>query len=419
VDMALQSAKAFSTMFGADGSYEEGVAYWGYTALHLTLLVEVLFRKLGEDHRKLLNFPATVRYALRMSMPAIGHLDDCVNFSDAYYMGDVSVASWTARVYKDPIAQYVGLSVGEIRGFYPLIWYDASVKSQTPGPELYDARFDNDWVVARSGWGVMDSVVAMRSGGPANHEHADRNSVIFKAYGDRLLHDPLHAAYPYTEPHWILRLTESHTAVLINGKGHQYHDGHEGTNASWAEALIEYYENKKNHVVVTSDASEAYRMVTADVDAVYRTLIFLKPDVLVFFDRVRMKDSNADVQVRFQGYNVDKDCVLQAGQNEFTIGRPHATLKARIQSLSEVKIITDKLKVPEEHGIHPFVEVESLASKEHLIMTVCTAQQAAKQHGDLSIDRNGAEWKITGTHNGQSVNIRLLADKDVPTVTVA
>ena len=30
-DLALQSARAFATMFGADGSYDEGAGYWGYT----------------------------------------------------------------------------------------------------------------------------------------------------------------------------------------------------------------------------------------------------------------------------------------------------------------------------------------------------------------------------------------------------
>jgi hypothetical protein len=418
VNMALQSAKAFSSIFGADGSYEEGIGYWGYTAQHLTICVEALRRTVGTNERNLINFAGTSRFALNMSMPAVGHLDDCVNFGDAWYMGDVSVALWTAREFKDPIAQYVGLSVGEIRSHYPFVWYDPSVKAKTPGQELFDARFDNDWIVARSGWGVMDSVVAMRSGGPANHEHADRNSVIFKAYGDRLLHDPLHAAYPYTEPHWILRLTESHTAVLINGKGHQYHDGHEGTNASWAEAQIKHYDKQKNHVVVTSDASEAYRLVNSDVEAVYRTLIFLKPDVLVFFDRVRMKDSNADVQVRFQGYNEDKNCTLQAGESDFTISRPNATLKAKAKGLKEIVIRTDNLKVPEANGIHPFVEVKSDAAKEHLVLTVCTAQQATKQHGDLSIERNDKQWKISGTHNGQSISVRIEADKDIPSVVV-
>jgi len=418
VDMALQSARAFSTMFGADGSYEEGVGYWGYTAQHLTLFIEVLRRRLGIDQRNLLNFQGTVRYALRMSMPAIDHPSDCVNFGDAWYMGDVSAALWTARVFKDPIAQYVALSVGEIRSHYPLVWFDPSVQSRIPGPELYDVRFDNDWVISRTGWGVMDSVVAMRSGGPANHEHADRNSVIFKAYGERLLHDPLHAAYSYTEPHWLLRLTEAHTAILIDGKGHQYHDGHEGTNSSWAEAQVKQYDSGKNHVVVTSDATEAYRLVNPNVDAVYRSLIFLKPDLLLLFDRVRMKDTLATVQVRFQAYNEDKNAKLQIENDGFTINRPNAAFKAKIKSTSAFTIKTDKLNVPEANGIHPYVEVHSKDSKEHFLLTACTAQQGSKPHGDLSIKTDDNEWNVTGTHNGQSINVRIKTHKDIPDVVV-
>lgn len=418
VDMALQSAKAFSTMFGADGSYEEGVGYWGYTAQHLSLFIEVLSRRLGNDQRTLLNFPGTVRYALRMSMPAINHPSDCVNFGDAWYMGDVSAAPWTARVFKDPVAQYVALSVGEIRSHYPIVWYDSSVQSQIPGPELYDVRFDNDWVTSRTGWGVMDSVVAMRSGGPANHEHADRNSVIFKAYGERLFHDPLHAAYSHTEPHWLLRLTESHTAVLINGKGHQYHDGHEGTNSSWAEAQVKQYINGKNHVIVTSDATEAYHLVNPNVEAVYRTLIFLKPDVLLLFDRVRMKDAPATVQARFQAYNEDNNAKLQIDGGGFTITRPQASLKAMVKSITEVTIDTDKLKVPEANGIHPYVEVNSKAAQEHFLLTACTAQQSTKPHGELSIKRDENEWNVTGTHNGQSIDVRIKTNKDIPDIVV-
>ncbi len=228
-------------MFGPDGSYEEGVGYWGYTAQHLTLFLEVLRRTTGQDERKLINFPGTSRFALQMSMPTAGRPEDCVNFSDAWNMGDISVAAWTARRFHDGLAQHVAMTIGEVRSHFPVIWYDPAVEPTEPTLELLDVRFANDWVVSRSGWKEGDTVVALRSGGPSNHEHADRNSVIFKAYGERLFHDPFKAAYSYTEPHWLLRLTEAHTAVLIGGKGHQYHDGHEGTNASWAEAkIIEY-----------------------------------------------------------------------------------------------------------------------------------------------------------------------------------
>jgi hypothetical protein len=276
LDMAISSARAFSTMFGDDGAYDEGVGYWGYTAMHLTLLVEVVWRKMGIDLRSLINFPGTVKYGLRMSMPTVGRPSDCVNFGDAWSMGDVSVAAWTARRFRDPIAQYVALNVGEIKHHFAAIWFDPEVAPEIPGPDLYDVRFSNDIVVARTGWDSASSVVALRSGGPANHEHADRNSVIFSGFGERFYHDPYKAAYSYTDPHWKLRLTESHTAVLIGGKGHQYHDGHEGTNASWAEAHIEQYDSTPERTVATSDATEAYKLVNPDVVQVRRTLVFLR-----------------------------------------------------------------------------------------------------------------------------------------------
>ncbi len=87
LNLAISSAKAFAPMFGTDGCYDEGVSYWGYTALHLTLFLEVLYRTLGIDERNLINFPGTVRYGLQMSMPTIGHPDDCVNFGDASTCG--------------------------------------------------------------------------------------------------------------------------------------------------------------------------------------------------------------------------------------------------------------------------------------------------------------------------------------------
>ena len=137
-------------------------------------------------------------------------------------------------------------------------------------------------MISRTGWTAQDSVLALRSGGPGNHEHADRNSVIFKAYGERLLHDPFRAAYMVQNPRWRLRLTEAHTAVLINGQGHQYHDGSEGTNASWAFARVIDYRTGPGWMVVTSDATDAYQLVNAQVTRVHRTLVYLKPDVVIF-----------------------------------------------------------------------------------------------------------------------------------------
>ncbi|MBI4418412.1 MAG: hypothetical protein HY563_06515, partial [Ignavibacteriales bacterium] len=197
-DLAIQSARAFAPMFGRDGSYEEGVSYWGYTVLHLALLAEVLKRRQGIDLSSLINFPGTVRYGLNMSMPTHGKPGDCVNFGDASVVGDASVASWVARHFRDPIAQYVALEIGEVSSHYAVVWFDPSVKAQEPGPDLHDSRFSIDWAVSRTGYDLASTVVAMRSGLPANHEHADRNSVVMKSRGERLLHDPFKASYSYT-----------------------------------------------------------------------------------------------------------------------------------------------------------------------------------------------------------------------------
>jgi hypothetical protein len=418
VDLALQSARAFAPMFGSDGSYEEGISYWGYTALHLTLFLEVLYRKLGVDERGLINYPGTVRHALQMSMPTVGKPDDAINFGDASIIGDTSVAAWVARKHRDPLAQYVVASVGEIRSHYPIIWYDPTVSPQTPGPELYDVRFANDWVVSRTGWDERSSVVALRSGSPANHEHADRNSVIFKAYGERLLHDPFKAAYSYTQQHWLLRLTEAHTAVLIDGKGHQYHDGHEGTNASWANAQILDYTPGSQHLVVTSDATEAYKLVNPNVDLVRRTVIFLKPDVLLLFDRVRLQSAPAKVQLRFQIYNEDGKSLAKIEKNGFRIERPHASLLGSINSQNQVMLRTGLHNVPQDIGVYPYVEAEAPQTLDHLLLTVCTAQETGKTHGKMAVTMKGSTWNVTGKHNQREVAVEIKVDGDLPAVAI-
>lgn len=414
-DLAIQSARAFAPMFGTDGSYEEGVSYWGYTALHLALFAEVLYRQQGTDIRSLIDFPGTVRYGLQMSMPTTGKPRDCVNFSDASIVGDTSVAAWVAKNHKDRIAQFVVTQVGEISSHYAIVWFDAGIAPQTPGPDLYDARFAIDWVVSRTGWDEASTVVAMRSGLPANHEHSDRNSIILKTRGERLFHDPFKASYSYTEPDWLLRKTEAHSAVLVNGKGHQYHDGKEGTNSSWAEARITEYKAWDGYVVVTSDASDAYRLVTPSVEHVYRTLVFLKPDVLIVFDDVKLKEAGT-VQARFQIYNEDgkgKGAVEKSG---FRIVRPNASVTALVQSSGNPTIKVSKLDLPEKIGVFPFVEVENPRSMEHQIITACSLGGPADKGIEFRTKRDKGTWTVTGTQGGKDFTVVLSPGKEVEVV---
>ena len=440
LELARSSAKAFSTIYGSDGAYDEGVSYWGYTTLYMALFAEVLWRTQGIDDRQLINYPGTVRYALVNTMPTIDdhrpltdfqHIKgwsmptvkpafDIVNHGDSNGAVDVSAAAWVARTHGDRLAQWVARDIGEAKQLFGFIWYDPKAKAAPPDRALLDCRLSNDIVVSRTGWKAEDSVLALRSGGPGNHEHAERNSVIFKAYGERLLHDPFRAAYVAKQPRWLLRQTEAHTAVLINGKGHQYHDGSEGTNASWAVARVIDFRTGAGWMTVTSDATDAYQLVNDKVGRVHRTLVFLKPDVVVFLDRVALRGEKATVQVRFQVFAEDLAGTLSVSGDEFTIGRPHAMLVGRVASSGDAVVRAGRLGLEEKDGIYPFAEVASPEAEEHEILTVCTARPAGEAHGNLRISRKAGQWRVQGTHGGLKVNVRIspAAGNAAPVVTV-
>ena len=440
LDLARSSAKAFSTMYGADGSYDEGVSYWGYTTLHLAMFAEVLWRRLGIDDRSLINYPGTMRFALAFTMPTKGEgfdptgtprnlavptlkvdpANDIVNFHDSLTSSDVAIGAWVARTHRDPLAQHIALNVSSMKSHYGLIWFDAAATATPPAAALHDVRLSNDIVISRTGWAAGDAVVALRSGGPGNHEHADRNSVIFKAHGERLFHDPFRAGYSYTTPRWKLRLTAAHTAVLINGQGHQYHDGKEGTNASWAWARVQAYQTGPGWMTVTSDATEAYELVLPEVRRVDRTLVFLKPDVLLMLDRVSLATAQP-VQLRYQVFNDDGKGEAIATGNGFEIRRPFAGVAVAVHSATPVNCSVLKHDLPESEGVHPFVEAVSPAATEHTLLTVACAHPSSESPapGQLTVSRQGAGWHVTGTHRGRKVDVILDPNGAVPAITIA
>ncbi len=438
MDLARSSTRAFATIYGTDGAYDEGVSYWGYTTLHMALFAEALWRTQGIDERDLIDYRGTARYALGMTMPTLPndhavanfkHVEgfmmpllkpefDIVNFGDANGAVDVSVAAWIGRTKQDPVASFVARDIGEARYLYGLIWYDPAARVTPPEPALLDQRLSNDLVISRTGWTATDNVLALRSGGPGNHEHADRNSVLFKAYGERLLHDPTRAAYVAHQPRWILRLTTAHTAVLINGQGHQYHDGSEGTNPSWAFARVTAYATGPGWMSVTSDATDAYALVNPAVTRVLRTLVYLKPDVVVFLDRVTLTGTPAAVQVRFQANNEDLAANLSLPGENFLIARPRASLLGRVAPGSGLTVKIGQLPLAEKDGSQPFVEVESAAAPDHQILTVCSARPTGEGHGDLRLTREGTTWRVTGTHAKQKVDVTINPATSMPVITI-
>ena len=410
LELVRDSLRRYAGFLPKDGSFPEGIGYWDYTFSHYTFILEILRRKQGIDERGLIDFPAQARFALEMTMPTAGHPDDCLSFGDAGNAGGAVPLTWIAREFRDAGAQYLALQPGAIRPSWitcwAAIWYDPAIAPRLPADARLDRRQALGIVISRTGWTEADTVVALRSGGPVNHEHADRNGVIFTAHGERLFNDPLHASYSTKDPKWLLRQTEAHTAVLIDGRGHTYHDGSEGTNTSLAVATIQDYRTGSGWMTVTSDAADAYRRAGLPAQVVQRTLIFLKPGVLVILDRVVL-DEARPVQARFQVFNEDGAGRVAAEGLVFTIERPHATLRAQVATTGESTLTTGRLALPEAGGVYPFAEIRSAAAREHTLLTVSSVAHHSEVHGDLSVRRDGRTWHLAGSHRGQKVQVAI------------
>ena len=87
--------------------------------------------------------------------------------------------------------------------------------------------------------------------------------------------DPYRPPYSFSDPSWMMRTTAGHSALLIDGQGHQYHDGAEGTNPSDARAAIVRQGERDGYLFWASDATPAYQLVLPDVQSVTRTVVML------------------------------------------------------------------------------------------------------------------------------------------------
>ena len=173
-----------------------------------------------------------------------------------------------------------------------------------------------------------DLVVALRSGDAYNHEHADRNSThrqMLRRTARRRSRCGRRTASGILPGR--CGLTAGHSSVLIDGKGHQYVDGHEGTNASQASASIIRRGERDGYFFWTSDATSAYALVLPDVHSVTRTVVTLTdPPAVVVVDKVIKRSDPSTIQARFYAYNSDGKGAIAATKDAFTVTRPYARM---------------------------------------------------------------------------------------------
>lgn len=419
LEQAIFSLSTFRDLFEKDGSYQEGVSYAHYTSSHILQAAVPLKRLLGVDLSDILNWQGYVEYLQEMTMSTDANPYEVINFGDVGQGALSSVAFWTADHLHDARAQWFGKNLAREHDQWSLLWYNPEITAEAPPvrPHIYKA--DLDWIVGRTGYGTEDLVVALRSGGPMNHEHADRNSIILKAFGEQLVADPHRPPYSFTDPSWIMRHTLGHSAVLVDGQGHQYVDGKEGTNASLAWAHIIRKGERNGYFFWTSDATPGYQLVTSDVASITRTVIALyELPAVILLDKVQKSKTPSGIQARFFCYNNDNKDETLAEENGFTISRPAARLKGFSGGNSAVSYATHRLPIPEEKAkMYPFVEVSTnAAQKETLLISVLLPEriQDDKSAGMIEWVEKDGYFRITVRNGSLLKEIRVFDSGPIP-----
>ncbi len=419
MDVVKKSYDDFVDLFAKDGSYPEGTGYCRYTSEELTLFLEVLRRRTGEDWSNAINWNGVMDFLLMTRMPSNQHPEGHVNFGDGGSGFTSDIAYWIARKYRDGVAQFAGKHHSERDKIFSVIYYDPTVGEKKPEAKWFYRYFDIGWVVVTTGFEKEDYVVALRSGGPANHENADRNSLILKCCSENLLVDNWHPPYSHTHPAWALRTSPAHNTVLIDGKGHQYHDGIEGTNASLAEAKIIKEKKTDDYVIVTSDATQAYQLVNDNVKNVNRTFLAMpEMKLIIVVDYLQTKNTSANFKARWFIDNEDGKGKIKIEGNKFVFHRPQARLVGCCESDHCVQLLTDNFPVPKEYGIFPFLDVqaEKLGEKVVLIMTAMAIENQETMP-IIEIKRKGNDWNVTAKAHGKKISVFVTMKDILPEVT--
>ncbi len=193
----------------------------------------------------------------------------------------------------------------EVQGSSVAAWYLR--KAGQSGPEI-DALArppddlplarhfrDIDWVAMRSGWGDSGSLLALKSGHVAHHNHLDQNSFILAWNDEWLLTDPGYQVYDMAYPpgknltremvvarHEYTYGTLGHNAILVDGYGQEPVRGHVTGFAT--TAAMDY---------AVGDASECYPGLSRWL----RHVVSVAPEYCVIFDEIATDGQRRQIEL--------------------------------------------------------------------------------------------------------------------------
>ena len=433
LEMAVSHLKAFEQIYLPDGGYGEGVHYADYTSRSIIIGLQALNVSGVLPLELEIDWVGHVDSFLQLSMATHENPYEVVNIGDNGRPRDMlqndhqtgrfemrtAVPYWVARKFGDGQAQWFGENLGAHETIGSFIYFDDAVKPIEPKAEAKTWYPDLDWIVARTGYTADDLVVSLRSGVGYNHEHADRNSLIVKAFGEQLIADPIRPPYNFHDASWIMRESAGHSAVLVDGEGHLYNNGVEGTNKTICQARISDRGTGRGFDWWTSDATQAYRVRNYNTRAVVRsTVVFYDLPAVVVVDRFTKYREESNFEARYFGYNWDDQAKLTAKGDTFTIRRPGAFATGKVFGRHPFELKVEQLPIPEERAVqNPFVVQRS--TEKSMATTMVSAiglGRTGESAMPIDIKVVGDTIEVTIGGMGRKAQVRIRDEGDVPKI---
>jgi len=316
---------------GDDGASHEGIGYWEYGTEWLMNYMDISRQYFGVDYYT--NqwsgwFKKTANYAMRFFLPedSITNLNNHIDFGDDdrnfnIGWGPSPNFAKLAMEYNDGYAQYYARMLRDTKANVSQYLYQFLLRTNLDIPEkkpdtLATAQHfdDMELVSSRSSWNGNESILGFKSGPYMGHKvlaenttnpyvdwgaantHPDQNHFTWFGGGDWLMVDD---GYSY-------KYTNSHNTLLINGKGQAGEDSvwlngstaHiAATNGGSRVSEIRKTDFHDDYDYMVGDATSAYSAALG-LEKFNRHLIYIKPDVLVVIDDVKLKQES-DLELRF------------------------------------------------------------------------------------------------------------------------
>jgi hypothetical protein len=231
-----------------------------------------------------------------------------------------------------------------------------------------------------------------------------------------LLVDQYRPTYDYWKPDWFLRTSPAHNTVLIDGKGHQYHNGEEGTNESKASAKIVRSGKRAGYTFWASDATPAYALVDTDIKSVTRTtLVFPDIPCLIVMDKLTKENEASVFSARWFVENRDKNGACTITGNTFTLDRPHAKLTGVCAGSPEIDLESTTLPLHDSLGLFPYLDVAAIEkAKDALIITTSIPLKTDENPPDISVKQEQDVWIVNVVKDEEKLILKIFDRNELP-----